>query len=823
MNDYLQRMNNAADELKMLQGIFLYHLIHNNHDSSSKNTLTVDLYTLSAINTATQVTSTTSTSVRYHPIVLFNSLAWNRTEVVTIQVDSRNIKVYRAKDQLQILCQIDPFWTSLTEINPSQSIFLVSFRINILPFATETYFIQISSAPVSAGSTTDPLVYQSVARILTVGNSGGNVGNAISSKYIRYEALASFHINNKNIQLDFDSTAALTYVTDLHTSTRHVLRYYLAHYATNQGGAYLFRPLEANAQPKAADVTTVRIIEGPITNNIRLLSANKFPIIYKLDNHEEDTFTIDTAVSAEGNEELVVSISTDLGSAGHCQSHNGLHWMNRQYKQSSPHPANFYPAVAGARLQSPTDGTTLTVWTQHTHSVGCIGDDKLDFVVHRQLLQDDRRGLSEAINDATVQNIVHTIQLTTNRQRQSHTSFMRRHLKLNHPLVTALSAKPVDSTSTTSSSTTTTAADDSTRSTDEVTSMKSWLQEHVASHQFLRAALPAHLHIFTLQSRDSVTDAVAIRVQNLRAATDDIDDDGSTLVSEGDRVVLPTLFSKDYIVSEVRLTTAALTSMPAIDRDWSYLRSGVKIVSSNIIGGGGDASNDGDRQNTEEAGVFISEAALRLEREAKAKADANKKLPITHRRLLVSEHEHSADVALVVHNGRIASGVIRLTGAGSEQGDSHEHNPNGALLFPTNLIKTNPNNNNNINNNNNNYNQEGNNIKASYNSEDTVDNNNDNSATRSTVFPTITSTPTWKVIPSRLEYLFVLCLSVGAVGFFIHIITVSSTTATTTSASSPNAYLPTYVVAVLHVLYSRMTGLFSTNGRRTIENKDASL
>ena len=96
VNDYLDRMGRAAQKLQLMMANMLQHLITKH--SYRTPLLTHSLFTIDIADTQQtdptgQVDQADGVQPLYAPVVLFNSLAWHRQQLVSVKVSTRHVKV----------------------------------------------------------------------------------------------------------------------------------------------------------------------------------------------------------------------------------------------------------------------------------------------------------------------------------------------------------------------------------------------------------------------------------------------------------------------------------------------------------------------------------------------------------------------------------------------------------------------------------------------------------------------------------------------------------------------------------------------------------
>jgi hypothetical protein len=95
VNDVMARVNNANIRLSTVLTRLLEHALVK-PSSASLPALTYDAYTLSLSDSS----ATTPPSKRSIPIALYNSLGWQRSEIISVKVASRHVIVLDSNNQV---------------------------------------------------------------------------------------------------------------------------------------------------------------------------------------------------------------------------------------------------------------------------------------------------------------------------------------------------------------------------------------------------------------------------------------------------------------------------------------------------------------------------------------------------------------------------------------------------------------------------------------------------------------------------------------------------------------------------------------------------
>lgn len=506
------------------------------------------------------------------------------------------------------------------------------------------------------------LAHHSIAIVYAPSDRRSRGQSALRSKYVQFELNQAdqLWIENARMKVYFNSNTGLVERVDhkrrADSSETIDFAQTFGKYSTSRSGAYLFRPQSRLETFTANEPATVRIIRGPI-RQFALTQFHGFDVTVKLDGSTDlplesssDHVQIQSLVHADTNTELICAFgpppaSSQFPTRDHeFFTNSGLDWQRRQTKQSASEAQNFYPMVAGARMVSNNPfQSTFTIFSPHSMAAGSQRDGSLELLMHRSLAQDDGRGLAEAVNDnsrveiplwisfgkakknqlnglgkttfSQCQNVAGCVcacrrqwclilfvcrlffsssfrlspSLSLSESRMSDLVFRRKSLHLNNPL--RVFYKLPSSTH----------ADAFLRH-DHVASPAVWSARQHVSIKPLRHELPPHIHLQSLLVRDTVSDDVVVRFHHLsREAPQWV---GS----------FEEMFDETYDIAEVRRATLTLNTIIPMSGKRAKLFTFTPTDDApfdpyaNLDTSA--AGSKGDSQNTNEEGVFISQAAL---------------------------------------------------------------------------------------------------------------------------------------------------------------------------------------------------------------------
>lgn len=192
-------------------------------------------------------------------------------------------------------------------------------------------------------------------------------------------------------------------------------------------GAYIFRPNrsepftfdEFNENSSlvmpygVANLTLLTEGDGVVHEVLQVFGKYAYQIVRLYSNtcHVEIEYTIGPIdVSDNQGKEIITRFYSDIDNNQQFMTDaNGRQWNQRYTINNSDEFAasNYYPVNVGIFLQENTsksaDGRVLSILTDRAVGASSLGDGQLEIMLHRRLLEDDRRGMAEPLNE-TVNN-----------------------------------------------------------------------------------------------------------------------------------------------------------------------------------------------------------------------------------------------------------------------------------------------------------------------------------------------------------------------------------------------------------------------------------
>ncbi|XP_066995337.2 alpha-mannosidase 2 [Anabrus simplex] len=333
--------------------------------------------------------------LEYRKVVLYNSLAWQKQELVTIRVSTPFVKV-TTSDGSAIQSQTSPVF--LPSGSMSDSHYDVSFVAEIPALSLITYMIH-ALLPNEHPRTS---ALSHVRLLNYVGDLPGVEG---FEKLEKSKDPKEFSIHNSHLAAAFSEQGLLKAITlkksGLTVPVHLDFVRYQARPTKETSGAYLFLP------PGEADILkigspVVRVLEGPLFSQVDVALPSVIHTVRLYNISGADSLGLEiynlVDISEQINFELAMRFSSNIKNGDEFFTDlNGLQMIKRKHFSKLPLQANYYPLPSMAYIED--KGVRLSVVSGQPCGVGALKEGQLEVMQDRRLNQDDNRGLGQGVTD----------------------------------------------------------------------------------------------------------------------------------------------------------------------------------------------------------------------------------------------------------------------------------------------------------------------------------------------------------------------------------------------------------------------------------------
>lgn len=416
-NDYIKRATSIIKQSKDVQSKLLEILL----DKKDKSFV--------------EIASFEANDKDSYEIAIINPTSHQRAEIIQIQSSTLNLKISDSKGtNLPIISSrkiIDnDFKLVLSEIK-----YILYIKVNVDAFSTNILNIQPDS--ISKAGTSDMYC-------ITSNNIDKTLFKKISSRARKIE------IHNQKYTIRILQNGNIAFVQNNDSKIKHKFEGpQFSFFSTQRSGSYLFRPSAIAAPLNDNNPSYIIKVENPlfeeiyvfgskIKQRIRLLKDNSIP----LSNYFQHFLYVE---KLNGNTELMNNyyISDKRSSL---ITWDGVQFTPRFVNGNIPIAAKFYPAINGAMCRG--ENYQISVINQESMGVTHSVDNKsISFMIHRRLMRDDGRGMGEGNNDESTLATQFLISYDSvkNIDEEKVLDFQKKTFDWNHPL--ALFAREIDPSS----------------------------------------------------------------------------------------------------------------------------------------------------------------------------------------------------------------------------------------------------------------------------------------------------------------------------------------------------------------------------------------
>eukprot|EP01133_Synstelium_polycarpum_P013702 gene13702-16148_t len=245
---------------------------------------------------------------------------------------------------------------------------------------------------------------------LTIGSSSSNSHMSTISEYESSDEFVSSKTSlvGKTISATFKPTGFIDSITKTIDGVPVVIKVdsSINQYTTSRSGAYIFFPGNKVEYLTNSQKITYFVVKGPLMEQVILYiegsKCNPVSIIqhriYKNPDQEayplksEETVELGYSLLGDPNRETVFNFNTDIKSSHTFFTDNGLETRVRKVENLSPDIAyHYYPTLNSANMKD--DKYQFTIFTERSQGVTSPVEGGLEIMVHRNLQQDDIKGL----------------------------------------------------------------------------------------------------------------------------------------------------------------------------------------------------------------------------------------------------------------------------------------------------------------------------------------------------------------------------------------------------------------------------------------------
>lgn len=405
MRDYANRLYESIQDSVKLQQQTIELLVQEPNENFQNNFIISDLERDNSNRWPSKTTSNVTKNKNVE-VVLYNSLAQERLEVILLRIVKPNVKVIDSNGN-ELPYQINPVFNVTNENQDS-----ISRKIFVSASEYELMFIAKLPA-LSLTSFTIKYENDTKAKMSTIyceecKDTTSNVGENFFD--IRPKRPGDIQVENSKIKLLFDGESGfLKSMTKKNWGRQIQMAIKFGAYKSAQfhSGAYLFRPESNDPRQAEKDVfenyqeKKILVTSGPISSDVTVIHSEFFAHtvrIFKTRNYLETAMFIENDIDFESppknrETEMFMRFQTSIENGEDPEFYsdlNGFQWQPRKKVAEIGIEGNYFPITTSAFIQD--NQMRLTLMTTHAQGAASLEAGQLEVMLDRRTLYDDYRG-----------------------------------------------------------------------------------------------------------------------------------------------------------------------------------------------------------------------------------------------------------------------------------------------------------------------------------------------------------------------------------------------------------------------------------------------
>jgi hypothetical protein len=324
---------------------------------------------------------------KFIPVVLFNSLAWSRIEVIRILTSTDNVRILNEQGKALSL-----------DINPVGDRYEVAFTTKIPAVGLVTYFLQTGAKKNQVAPR------RSIQEDLTISNRVYDV------KFCTYGSNEQriCKIKNKLSGIEVDVEQNLLQYSSW------------AQKDTQNSGAYIFRSAALNDKtPVSTTVSSsVNAQNTHVTEVQQEFSSyvKQTVRLYNSDDQSPQSAAHYIEIQFDIGEvpmdkEIVTLFKTNIATESQIYTDNNGYMTQQRTRVKGEDSGNYYPIQMSSFIKD--SKSQLTLLCDQARGVASLQDGEIEYMLHRRTSFDDGRGLGLPLNDTTTVSVTIRIILDT--------------------------------------------------------------------------------------------------------------------------------------------------------------------------------------------------------------------------------------------------------------------------------------------------------------------------------------------------------------------------------------------------------------------------
>lgn len=412
MRDYMNRLyESIQDSVKLQQQTIELLLQHLPNENFQHSFIISELERDNGINRLPRKTPINVQPEKSTDVVLFNSLAQERMEMVLLRVTKPNVKVIDSNGN-ELPYQINPVFNVSDHDGSLSRKIVVSTHEFELMFIAKLPALSLTVFTISYENNTKnkmATIYCEDCHDMTTSTTS-SIDNEKLSFDIRSKQSGDIQVENSKMKLLFDGDSGFLKSMTRKNWGRSIqmgIKFSAYKSAQFHSGAYLFRPESNDPRSAEKDVfesyqdKRIMITTGPISSDVTVIHGAFLAHtvrIFKTHTYLDTAMFIENDIDFESppknrETEMFMRFYTPIENGDEPEFYsdlNGFQWMPRKKVSQIGIEGNYFPITASAFIQD--NQMRLTVMTTHAQGAASLEAGQLEVMLDRRTLYDDYRG-----------------------------------------------------------------------------------------------------------------------------------------------------------------------------------------------------------------------------------------------------------------------------------------------------------------------------------------------------------------------------------------------------------------------------------------------
>jgi alpha-mannosidase II len=330
-------------------------------------------------------------------VVFVNSFTQERTEIVSLLVDTLNIRILNDRKE-PVRCQINPYWTGSNK--RATDVFQVFFEVRIQPVGLAVYTL------VNGGNTDVTNSRDSSTELATVSLINAQL-ETVENRFVYKRTNDTIRMENQFFSIkmvaELSTLIRLCYNKHKINCTMVDLDWFWYKSLSSGSNAYVFNPGDTPIRTDALrGKPTIRVVTGHVVSQVQVIADvyQQIFTVYHTTSSQGTVLFIENTVHIKVktlNCDLIMRLKTSIkNNDTFFTDSNAFQMITRRNRDTLPPPGNYYPMTSSVAIQSAD--RRLTLHSSQPLGVASPREGHVEVMVDRMPLMSGK-GLDQSVTD----------------------------------------------------------------------------------------------------------------------------------------------------------------------------------------------------------------------------------------------------------------------------------------------------------------------------------------------------------------------------------------------------------------------------------------